>query len=175
MIDIAPTSTLAPAPTTTAEGNVIEIAPTTTAATPVNPADGGGSIDTTTTTVAPSPTTTLAPVVTPTTAAPVAQNALPVIEQVACTGFVGKSLSFTPTSFQLTLRVTDADGKIKDTALLSAGKIYTPKISGNVYSYTIPISSTGSTSVLMRATDDKGGTSLFLRSAATAYNSTNCP
>jgi len=175
VIDIAPTSTLAPAPTTTAASNVIEIAPTTTAATPVNPAGGGGSIDTTTTTVAPSPTTTLAPVVTPTTAAPVATNALPVIEQVACTGFVGKSLSFTPTSFQLTLRVTDADGKIKDTALLSAGKIYTPKISGNVYSYTIPISSTGSTSVLMRATDDKGGTSLFLRSAATAYNSTNCP
>ncbi|MFM7746178.1 MAG: hypothetical protein ACKO8T_11050, partial [Actinomycetota bacterium] len=172
----APAVTKAPAPTPTAEDNIIEIAPTPTAATPVNPADGGGSVDsTTTTTIAPSPSTALAPVVTPSTAAPVAQNALPVIEQVACTGFVGKSLSFVPTTFMLTLRVTDADGKIKDTALLSSGKIYTPKVSGNTYSYTIPIGSNGSASVLMRATDDKGGTSLFLRSAATAYNATNCP
>jgi len=112
---------------------------------------------------------------TPPAAAPVAQNALPVITQGACTGFAPKSLTFTPTTFMLTLRVTDADDKIKDTALLSAGKIYTPKVSGNTYSYTIPIPPNGSASVLMRATDDKGGTSLFLRSAATAYNATNCP
>lgn len=169
VIEIVPTS----APTTTVEGNIIDIAPTTTAANLVNPAGAGATVATTT--IAPSPTTTLAPAVTPTTAAPVVQNALPVIEQVSCTGFVGKSLNYAPTSFVLTLRVTDADGKIKDTALLSAGKIFTPKISGNVYSYTIAIAPTGSTSVLMRATDDKGGTSLFLRSAATAYNSTNCP